>query len=124
MSYMKQNGYEETGSMKAYDVSGGDNFYSALEGGVEFGRDMPNGSLNFRLGLNQALCGTNYEAHETGFSGRSYTKSSRVDKTHFITSLAVETELAPNRQLSAELAYQKGAHDKDFMVNVQLKWLW
>ena len=125
MSYMKQNGYRETGSIKAYDVSSGHNFYSALEGGVEFSRYMPKGSLNFRLGLRQALSGTDYAAHENSIIlGRGYSKSSSIDKTHFVTSLAVETELAPCWQLGAEVAFQKGAHDKDLMANVQLRWLW
>ena len=77
------------------------------------------------MGLRQALCGTGYEAYENSdILGRSYTKSSRMDKIHFVTSLAVETELAPCWQLGAEVAYQKGAHDKDLMANVQLRWLW
>ncbi len=123
MSYMKQRGYSETGSLKAYDVSSGNNFYSALEGGVEFSRYMPKGSFNFRLGLRHALTGTGYEAHESNILG-FFSKSSRMDKTHLVTSLAVETELAPRWQLGAELTFQKGAHDRDIMASLQLRRMW
>ncbi len=123
MSYMKQHGYSETGSLKAYDVSGGNNFYSALEGGVEFSRYMPKGSFNFRLGLRHALTGTGYEAHESNILG-FFSKSSRMDKTHLVTSLAVETEFAPRWQLGAELTFQKGAHDRDLMASLQLRRMW
>ncbi len=123
MSYMKQRRYTETGSLKAYDVSGGNNFYSALEGGVEFSRYMPKGSFNFRLGLRHALTGTGYEAHESNILG-FFSKSSRMDKTHLVTSLAVETEFAPRWQLGAELTFQKGAHDRDLMASLQLRRMW
>ena len=125
MSYMRHNGYRETGSLKAYDVSGGSNFYGAIEGGVEFTRYMPKGSFNFRVGLSQALCGTGYEIHEESpILGRGYTKSSRMDKTHFVSSLAVETEFAPCWQLGAELAFKKGAHDRDILASLQIRRMW
>ncbi len=125
MSYMKQHGYTETGtSLKAYNLPGDDNFYSAIEGGVEFSRYMPKGSFNFRLGIRQALTGTGYESHETNVLGHSFIKSSRMDKTHLVTSLAVETEFDPRWQLGAELIFQKGAHDRDIMASLQLRRMW
>lgn len=36
---------------------------------------------------------------------RSYSKSSRMDRTHFVTSLAAETEFQPGWQLSTELGF-------------------
>ena len=124
MSYMKQNGYKESGSLKAYDISGGNNFYAALEGGFEFSRYMPKGSFNFRLGLRHALTGTGYETNDTNVFARSYSKASRMDKTHLVTSLAVETEFAPCWNLGAELTFQKGAHDRDIMASLQLRRMW
>ena len=124
MSYMKQHGYSESGSLKAYDISGGNNFYAAIEGGFEFSRYMPKGSFNFRLGLRHALTGTGYEAYENSVLGRSYTKSSRMDKTHLVTSMAVETEFAPRWTLGAELSFQKGAHDRDIMASLQIRRMW
>ncbi len=124
MSYMKQNGYKESGSLKAYDISGGNNFYAALEGGFEFSRYMPKGSFNFRLGLRHALTGTGYETNDTNVFARSYSKASRMDKTHLVTSLAVETEFAPCWNLGAELTFQKGAHDRDIMASLKLRRMW
>ncbi len=124
MSYMKQKGYKESGSLKAYEISGGHNFYAALEGGVEFSRPMPKGSFQFRLGLRHALTGTGYETYETNVLGQSFSRFSRMDKTHLVSSLAVETEFAPSWDLGAELSYQKGAHDRDVMASLQLSRRW
>ena len=124
MSYMKQKGYKENGSLKAYDISGGHNFYAALEGGVEFSRPMPKGGFQFRLGLRHALTGTGYETYETNVLGQSFAKSSRMDKTHLVSSLSVETELASHWDLGAELSYRKGAHDRDVMASIELSRRW
>ena len=124
MSYMKQHGYREAGSLKAYQVSGGHNIYTTLEGGVEFARPMPKGHVQFRVGLNHALTGTDYETYETNILGKSFRKSSRMDKTHLVSSLSVETELAPHWDLGAELAFQKGAHDRDVMAGIRLSRRW
>ena len=124
LSYLKQKGYKENGSLKAYDISGGHNFYAALEGGVEFSRPMPKGSFQFRLGLRHALTGTGYETYETNVLGQSFAKSSRMDKTHLVSSLSVETELASHWDLGAELTFQKGAHDRDVMASLQLSRRW
>ncbi len=124
MSYMKQHGYREAGSLKAYQVSGGHNIYTTLEGGVEFARPMPKGHVQFRVGLNHALTGTDYETYETNILGKSFRKSSRMDKTHLVSSLSVETELAPHWDLGAELSYQKGAHDRDVMAGIRLSRRW
>lgn len=55
---------------------------------------------------------------------KSYSKSSRMDRTHFVTSLVAETEFQPGWQLSTELGFQKGAHDKDIMASIQFRRLW
>ncbi|MGM9539098.1 autotransporter domain-containing protein [Anaerovibrio sp.] len=125
LSYMKNEGYKESGSIKAYDVAGGHNFYSAVEGGMEFSRFLPKGSLNLRFGIRQALTGTNYQEQDTSrLLERTYSKASRMDRTHFVTSLATETEFQPGWQLSTELGFQKGAHDKDVMASIQFRRLW
>lgn len=125
LSCMKNNGYQEQGSIMAYGVEGGHNTYAAAEAGMEFTRFLPKGSLNFRLGLRQALLGADYQEQDTGqLLERSYSKSSRMDRTHFATSLAAETEFQPGWQLSTELGFQKGAHDKDIMASIQFRRLW
>lgn len=125
LSYMKNNGYQEQGSIKAYGVEGGHNTYAAAEAGMEFTRFLPKGSLNFRLGVRQALMGADYQEQDNSrLLERSYSKSSRMDRTHFVTSLAAETEFQPGWQLSTELGFQKGAHDKDIMASIQFRRLW
>lgn len=125
LSYMKNNGYQEQGSIKAYGVEGGHNTYAAAEAGMEFTRFLPKGSLNFRLGIRQALMGADYQEQDnSSLLERSYSKSSRMDRTHFVTSLAAETEFQPGWQLSTELGFQKGAHDKDIMASIQFRRLW
>ena len=125
LSYMKNHGYQEQGSIKAYGVEAGHNTYAAAEAGMEFTRFLPKGSLNFRLGLRQALLGADYQEQDTSqLLERSYSKSSRMDRTHFVTSLAAETEFQPGWQLSTELGFQKGAHDKDIMASIQFRRLW
>ena len=125
LSYMKNNGYQEQGSIKAYGVEGGHNTYAAAEAGMEFTRFLPKGSLNFRLGLRQALLGADYQEQDNSrLLEKSYSKSSRMDRTHFVTSLAAETEFQPGWQLSTELGFQKGAHDKDIMASIQFRRLW
>ena len=125
LSYMKNNGYQEQGSIKAYGVEGGHNTYAAAEAGMEFTRFLPKGSLNFRLGVRQALMGADYQEQDASqLLERSYSKSSRMDRTHFVTSLAAETEFQPGWQLSTELGFQKGAHDKDIMASIQFRRLW
>lgn len=125
LSYMKNHGYQEQGSIKAYGVEGGHNTYAAAEAGMEFTRFLPKGSLNFRLGVRQALMGADYQEQDNSrLLERSYSKSSRMDRTHFVTSLAAETEFQPGWQLSTELGFQKGAHDKDIMASIQFRRLW
>ena len=125
LSYMKNNGYQEQGSIKAYGVEGGHNTYAAAEAGMEFTRFLPKGSLNFRLGILQALMGADYQEQDNSrLLEKSYSKSSRMDRTHFVTSLAAETEFQPGWQLSTELGFQKGAHDKDIMASIQFRRLW
>ena len=125
LSYMKNNGYQEQGSIMAYGVEGGHNTYAAAEAGMEFTRFLPKGSLNFRLGVRQALLGADYQEQDTSrLLERSYSKSSRMDRTHFVTSLAAETEFQPGWQLSTELGFQKGAHDEDIMASIQFRRLW
>ena len=125
LSYMKNNGYQEQGSIKAYGVEGGHNTYAAAEAGMEFTRFLPKGSLNFRLGVRQALMGADYQEQDNSrLLEKSYSKSSRMDRTHFVTSLAAETEFQPGWQLSTELGFQKGAHDKDIMASIQFRRLW
>lgn len=125
LSYMKNNGYQEQGSIKAYGVEGGRNTYAAAEAGMEFTRFLPKGSLNFRLGVRQALMGADYQEQDNSrLLEKSYSKSSRMDRTHFVTSLAAETEFQPGWQLSTELGFQKGAHDKDIMASIQFRRLW
>lgn len=125
LSYMKNNGYQEQGSIKAYGVEAGHNTYAAAEAGMEFTRFLPKGSLNFRLGVRQALMGADYQEQDNSrLLERSYSKSSRMDRTHFVTSLATETEFQPGWQLSTELGFQKGAHDKDIMASIQFRRLW
>lgn len=125
LSYMKNNGYQEQGSIKAYGVEGGRNTYAAAEAGMEFTRFLPKGSLNFRLGVRQALMGADYQEQDNSrLLEKSYSKSSRIDRTHFVTSLAAETEFQPGWQLSTELGFQKGAHDKDIMASIQFRRLW
>ena len=125
LSYMKNNGYQEQGSIKAYGVEGGHNTYAAAEAGMEFTRFLPKGSLNFRLGIRQALMGADYQEQDNSrLLEKSYSKSSRMDRTHFVTSLAAETEFQPGWQLSTELGFQKGAHDKDIMASIQFRRLW
>ena len=125
LSYMKNHGYQEQGSIKAYGVEGGHNTYAAAEAGMEFTRFLPKGSLNFRLGVRQALMGADYQEQDASqLLERSYSKSSRMDRTHFVTSLAAETEFQPGWQLSTELGLQKGAHDKDIMASIQFRRLW
>ena len=125
LSYMKNNGYQEQGSIKAYGVEGGRNTYAAAEAGMEFTRFLPKGSLNFRLGVRQALMGADYQEQDNSrLLEKSYSKSSRMDRTHFVTSLAAETEFQPGWQLSTELSFQKGAHDKDIMASIQFRRLW
>ena len=125
LSYMKNNGYQEQGSIMAYGVEGGHNTYAAAEAGMEFTRFLPKGSLNFRLGFRQALLGADYQEQDTSqLLERSYSKSSRMDRTHFVTSLAAETEFQPGWQLSTELGFQKGTHDKDIMASIQFRRLW
>lgn len=125
LSYMKNNGYQEQGSIKAYGVEGGHNTYAAAEAGMEFTRFLPKGSLNFRLGIRQALMGADYQEQDNSrLLEKSYSKSSRMDRTHFVTSLATETEFQPGWQLSTELGFQKGAHDKDIMASIQFRRLW
>lgn len=125
LSYMKNNGYQEQGSIKAYGVEGGHNTYAAAEAGMEFTRFLPKGSLNFRLGIRQALMGADYQEQDnSSLLEKSYSKSSRMDRTHFVTSLAAETEFQPGWQLSTELGFQKGAHDKDIMASIQFRRLW
>ena len=125
LSYMKNNGYQEQGSIKAYGVEGGHNTYAAAEAGMEFTRFLPKGSLNFRLGIRQALMGADYQEQDNSrLLEKSYSKSSRMDRTHFVTSLAAETEFQPGWQLSTELSFQKGAHDKDIMASIQFRRLW
>ena len=124
-SYMKNHGYQEQGSIKAYGVEGGHNTYAAAEAGMEFTRFLPKGSLNFRLGIRQALMGADYQEQDNSrLLEKSYSKSSRMDRTHFVTSLAAETEFQPGWQLSTELSFQKGAHDKDIMASIQFRRLW
>ena len=125
LSYMKNHGYQEQGSIKAYGVEGGHNTYAAAEAGMEFTRFLPKGSLNFRLGVRQALMGADYQEQDNSrLLEKSYSKSSRMDRTHFVTSLAAETEFQPGWQLSTELGFQKGAHDKDIMASIQFRRLW
>ena len=125
LSYMKNNGYQEQGSIKAYGVEGGHNTYAAAEAGMEFTRFLPKGSVNFRLGIRQALMGADYQEQDNSrLLEKSYSKSSRMDRTHFVTSLAAETEFQPGWQLSTELSFQKGAHDKDIMASIQFRRLW
>lgn len=125
LSYMKNNGYQEQGSIKAYGVEGGHNTYAAAEAGMEFTRFLPKGSVNFRLGIRQALMGADYQEQDNSrLLEKSYSKSSRMDRTHFVTSLAAETEFQPGWQLSTELGFQKGAHDKDIMASIQFRRLW
>lgn len=125
LSYMKNNGYQEQGSIKAYGVEGGHNTYAAAEAGMEFTRFLPKGSLNFRLGIRQALMGADYQEQDNSrLLEKSYSKYSRMDRTHFVTSLAAETEFQPGWQLSTELGFQKGAHDKDIMASIQFRRLW
>lgn len=125
LSYMKNHGYQEQGSIKAYGVEGGHNTYAAAEAGMEFTRFLPKGSLNFRLGVRQTLMGADYQEQDASqLLERSYSKSSRMDRTHFVTSLAAETEFQPGWQLSTELGLQKGAHDKDIMASIQFRRLW
>ena len=125
LSYMKNNGYQEQGSIKAYGVEGGHNTYAAAEAGMEFTRFLPKGSLNCRLDVRQALMGADYQEQDNSrLLEKSYSKSSRMDRTHFVTSLAAETEFQPGWQLSTELGFQKGAHDKDIMASIQFRRLW
>lgn len=125
LSYMKNNGYQEQGSIKAYGVEGGHNTYAAAEAGMEFTRFLPKGSVNFRLGIRQALMGADYQEQDNSrLLEKSYSKYSRMDRTHFVTSLATETEFQPGWQLSTELGFQKGAHDKDIMASIQFRRLW
>ncbi|MDD7678797.1 MAG: autotransporter outer membrane beta-barrel domain-containing protein [Anaerovibrio sp.] len=125
LSYMKNNGYQEQGSIKAYGVEGGHNTYAAAEAGMEFTRFLPKGRVNFRLGIRQALMGADYQEQDNSrLLEKSYSKSSRMDRTHFVTSLAAETEFQPGWQLSTELGFQKGAHDKDIMASIQFRRLW
>ena len=106
-------------------MEGGRNTYAAAEAGMEFTRFLPKGSLNFRLGIRQALMGADYQEQDASqLLERSYSKSSRMDRTHFVTSLAAETEFQPGWQLSTELGFQKGAHDKDIMASIQFRRLW
>ena len=76
---------------------------------MEFTRFLPKGSVNFRLGIRQALMGADYQEQDNSrLLEKSYSKSSRIDRTHFVTSLAAETEFQPGWQLSTELGFQKG----------------
>lgn len=126
VSFMHRGGYTEHGSLAALRMDDHDNFYAALDAGLEMKRYFTKGSYSLRAGVRQALCGADEDqtAYSTIVDGKRFTLESHEDKTHLVLSLSGDTELARSLRLGGDLFYQKGAHDREVSAQLMLRKLW
>lgn len=126
-SYLSQNGYRETGAgILGQNISGKNNTYVALQGGVEFKRYLHSGSYAFRLGLQQALTGADPDLsfQYNGDSSNRYTIENHQDKTHVVLGIRGEHEFAKNWHFTVDAELKKGAHNHNIMAAAMVKYVW
>ena len=123
-SYLKQPAYNEriTDIFKQR-VDADNNFYAAIKPGVEFRRELDNGSYALRLGCEYAFTGTRTKINfkYANYSRSVYKMTSKTDKFHWHLELNGKFNLAQNWQLAAETFFRKGAHDREFSAAIQLQ---
>lgn len=127
MSRLWQSGYTESGAgIFNHQLGAQANNYFAGGLGLEFKRYLDRGSFAFRLGAKHAFAGANptltfgYEGDTTN----SYVVRGQQDRTHWVVSLAGETEFASGWTLAGDLALHRGHHDRDIMAAVTLRRMW
>ena len=127
LSYLTQGGYGETGAgIYNQHTHGLNNTYFALQTGVECKRYLGRGSYSVRLGVKHGLSGVDPSLafHYEGDDTNRYMLKNSQDKTHFLMSLAADTEFAPGWQLAGDVMLQKGSHDKDITASVMVRRMW
>lgn len=127
LSYLRQPGYSETGAgIFNQQVDSHNNTYFAMQLGCEFKRYLGKGSYGLRVGVKHAFCGADpyLTFHYEGDAANPYRLRNGQDKTHFLLSLAADTEFSPGWQLAGDVLWQKGKHDKDISASVMLRRMW
>lgn len=126
-SHLKQHAYSETGAgIFNQQVGANSNGYFAGQLGLEFKRVLSNGNYAARIGVKHAFTGADPELNFSyeGDNNHSYTLKNNQDKTHFVLSIGGENEFHGGWILGGDVAFQKGAHDKDLSASVMLRKVW
>lgn len=126
-SHLKQHAYSETGAgIFNQQVGANSNGYFAGQLGVEFKRVLSSGNYAARIGVKHAFTGADPELNFSyeGDNNHFYTLKNNQDKTHFVMSIGGENEFHGGWILGGDVAFQKGAHDKDLSASVMLRKVW
>lgn len=126
-SHLKQHAYNETGAgIFNQHVGANSNGYFAGQLGVEFKRVLSHGNYAARIGVKHAFTGADPELNfrYEGDNSHFYTLKNNQDKTHFVMSIGGENEFHGGWILGGDVAFQKGAHDKDLSASVMLRKVW
>lgn len=125
MSYLNQGAYDEkiTDSFRQR-VELKDNFYAAIEPGIEFKRNVNAGSYGLRIGGKYSFTGTDPEVsfQYANYDRSIYRTDYDQDKFHLVAELNGELDFARNWKATFNTTLQKGAHDKDISAGVKINY--
>ena len=127
LSRLWQNGYSEEGAgVFNQVVDSKHNDYFGMGAGVEFKRYLPGGNYAIRAGVRHAFAGAEPKLRYSymGDAANTYDMRNVQDKTHFVLSVGVETQVAKGWSIGGDASFVRGSHDKDFSCSVTVKRMW
>ncbi|MBR5914384.1 MAG: glycohydrolase toxin TNT-related protein [Selenomonadaceae bacterium] len=126
-SYLKQSNYtEEITDIFGQNVDMKNNFYAALNPGIEFRRNLGNGNLAVRLGCEYAFTGTKpkFKFNYANYDRSVYELESRADKLHWTLGINGNFDISRDWKLGLDAAYQRSAHEDELSAAVQVQYTW
>lgn len=126
-SYLRQNGYNESGAgIYNQHVEADNNTYFAAQAGLDLKRYYRSGMFGMRFGVKHGFTGVDPDLQVSyeGDSGHSYRLRNERDKTHFVFSVRGENEFANGWFVGGETELQFGENDRDVTASLMLRRMW
>lgn len=126
-SYLRQNGYNESGAgIYNQHVEADNNTYFAAQAGLDLKRYYRSGMFGMRFGVKHGFTGVDPDLQVSyeGDSGHRYRLRNERDKTHFVFSVRGENEFANGWFVGGETELQLGENDRDVTASLMLRRMW
>lgn len=127
MSYYKQNKYEESGAgVYDYQIQDFDNFYCAIEPGVELKRKLENSEYGISIGYKNIVKGTSPKIEYSFADDKEniYNIRGKQDSHFLKIGAELKHKLSSNWQVKSNVSWEKGQQEKNLSYDLLLNYEW